>query len=672
MTMTTAADTAARLDAEMRRLPASVRLSEHDGCTHRKIGKGGKSMSAIAGKTGICTLCGSKPTSRVVRYPLQPSAKLSAEVERLWRPTIHAYNHALGYLMDLALSLLDEQLDRAKEYADSEGHKRIPMLPSWEQMEWTTDADGKPQRAIPKEQQLYTMLGREWAAENPLLLSQRDGNPDCNRHMQHRAIRLALTTIRNSWNSRKKAREKVSSKRKQHKQANKRTRRTASEPLHRLKRLMIDPDAVLAERQAGERAKLPLGIGIGSSQALTLIDSHTFAISPIRDHTTGKALAIKSRYPLPLSMADQIACFEIVETTKKLTRRTRHSERTFALHLTLRVSPPQQEVSPRSRPVGIDVGITNTLTTSDGIYHHRPQQDKEQRKQKQRAKARCKNGSRKHKRLAREIRKDGEKHRNRQTDWENKTAAHLADKYTAFIYENLAVSSMMASAAGGKMKKGKNVKAKTGLNREMATARPAGVIGKIADNFEGRGKPDIAIAAPFTSQTCHCCRQTDKDNRGKGKHHLVFACRNEECGNRQNADHNAAINIMMSYLHPYTDADDDRAAGQEISSDASPSRNCESAVLSGKQPCPHESGDADSVGGQNTHASIVLDAGSEDETAGTASGSSCYQPSARVAQSSNGRLDGRMSHEKANTNGHLTTEDDGERSSGLSLSAADP
>ncbi len=51
----------------------------------------------------------------------------------------------------------------------------------------------------------------------------------------------------------------------------------------------------------------------------------------------------------------------------------------------------------------------------------------------------------------------------------------------------------------------------------------------------------IPVPAAYTSQRCHECGHTEEDNR---KTQAQFICR--ACGHRDNADYNAALNILTS------------------------------------------------------------------------------------------------------------------------------
>lgn len=91
--------------------------------------------------------------------------------------------------------------------------------------------------------------------------------------------------------------------------------------------------------------------------------------------------------------------------------------------------------------------------------------------------------------------------------------------------------------------KGTGAKAKRGLNRVMLNASLA----QIADCLEYKaslaGIPYIKVNPAYTSQRCHQCGHTAPENR---ESQAVFRC--TQCGHTDNADTNAARNILADAL----------------------------------------------------------------------------------------------------------------------------
>ena len=62
------------------------------------------------------------------------------------------------------------------------------------------------------------------------------------------------------------------------------------------------------------------------------------------------------------------------------------------------------------------------------------------------------------------------------------------------------------------------------------------------------GKKLFMVPKEYTSQTCHACGHSEKDNRRKDDDGRYRTFRCLKCGNEDNADRNAALNIRRIYL----------------------------------------------------------------------------------------------------------------------------
>ena len=112
----------------------------------------------------------------------------------------------------------------------------------------------------------------------------------------------------------------------------------------------------------------------------------------------------------------------------------------------------------------------------------------------------------------------------------------LADTAHTVVVEELNTKAMTQSARGTVAKPGKQVKQKSGLNRSILASGWGALERKLAYKAGALLKVDPA----YTSQTCSRCGHVHRDNRPS---QAVFAC--GACGFRANADHNAAINILV-------------------------------------------------------------------------------------------------------------------------------
>ncbi|MCY4522120.1 MAG: transposase, partial [Caldilineaceae bacterium] len=84
-------------------------------------------------------------------------------------------------------------------------------------------------------------------------------------------------------------------------------------------------------------------------------------------------------------------------------------------------------------------------------------------------------------------------------------------------------------------KPGTNVKAKSGLNREIL----ASGWGQLERNLDYKAGLVVKVDPAYTSQTCAVCGHAGQANR---KTRATFKC--TACGHTANADRNAAINIL--------------------------------------------------------------------------------------------------------------------------------
>lgn len=114
-----------------------------------------------------------------------------------------------------------------------------------------------------------------------------------------------------------------------------------------------------------------------------------------------------------------------------------------------------------------------------------------------------------------------------------------------FVLEKLNTKNMTKSAKGILEKPGKNVKAKSGLNRSILDKNWFMFESMMQYKSLKNGKVCFKVAAPYTSQTCaiKSCQHRNPNNR---KTQSIFEC--VKCGNRDNADRNAAKVIKQKAL----------------------------------------------------------------------------------------------------------------------------
>ena len=196
------------------------------------------------------------------------------------------------------------------------------------------------------------------------------------------------------------------------------------------------------------------------------------------------------------------------------------------------VAPPAEAI------VGIDRGVANTLALPDGTFLSMPRFLDEARQEIaacQRARALTKPGSKDHRLLSRRIAKLHRRSKNRSTNWARHTAAELVERYGVIVLEHLELKNMTRSAKGTAGKPGRNVAAKSALNRSLHDAALSRLAHCICVTAEGASRRVWAVPAHHSSQECAACGHTAKGNRPS---QAVFACL--ACGHREHADVNAA------------------------------------------------------------------------------------------------------------------------------------
>ena len=109
------------------------------------------------------------------------------------------------------------------------------------------------------------------------------------------------------------------------------------------------------------------------------------------------------------------------------------------------------------------------------------------------------------------------------------------------LLEDLKVTNMSKSAAGTVDTPGRNVKAKSGLNKSILDQGWGEFRRQLEYKQAWLGGDVLAINPRNTSRTCPACSHVFAENR---KTQSKFEC--VECGYAENADINAAINILRA------------------------------------------------------------------------------------------------------------------------------
>ena len=196
--------------------------------------------------------------------------------------------------------------------------------------------------------------------------------------------------------------------------------------------------------------------------------------------------------------------------------------------------------------VGIDRGIKISLKCSDGktIQSSKPLKKHLYKLHFLSAGlARKQKGSSNWRTLKKKINKLYKHMANKRKDDMHKITTRLANNHGIVVLEKLQTKSMMKSARGTIDNPGKNVKAKSGLNRSIADEAWNLFEQLLTYKMEWRGGKVEYVDPKYTSQECSKCKHISKKNR---KSQSAFEC--ERCGYKVNADLNASKNILHKYL----------------------------------------------------------------------------------------------------------------------------
>jgi transposase len=127
----------------------------------------------------------------------------------------------------------------------------------------------------------------------------------------------------------------------------------------------------------------------------------------------------------------------------------------------------------------------------------------------------------------------------RRKDWAEKTTTAIARRFDVIRVEDLDIKGMTRSAKGTAGNPGRNVRQKSGLNREILRSGWGLLVRRLEEKAPGRVEK---IKPMFTSQRCSACGQVDGSSR---ESQATFRC--TACGFVCNADVNAARNIAAGH-----------------------------------------------------------------------------------------------------------------------------
>ena len=238
---------------------------------------------------------------------------------------------------------------------------------------------------------------------------------------------------------------------------------------------------------------------------------------------------------------------------------------TFECHRAIEAMPAT------NRRVGIDRGVRALAATSDGALIANPRHaDRLRSKVARHARklevrsARDPAGRVTNRRdplraaAARRLARAKEREGNARRDWLHKVSRHIVDQYDLIALEDLSLGVMTRSVRGTVNQPGRNVAAKSGLNRALLDAG-IGMLGTlIREKAEYAARIVIRVDPQYSSQTCAACGHVAKESRKAAR----FRCVN--CGHEADADVNAARVILLRAESPPRRARSTIASGSKM------------------------------------------------------------------------------------------------------------
>lgn len=214
------------------------------------------------------------------------------------------------------------------------------------------------------------------------------------------------------------------------------------------------------------------------------------------------------------------------------------------------------DVAPRrvrstSLAVGLDAGVTHTLTTSTGKHIDGPAAlaaGLRKLKRLQQQMARQTKGGANWRKTTSKIAQLHEKIRRTRKLFAHKTTTYLLRTYDTIVIEDLKLANMVRRPAPKPAGDGSgaflpnNAAAKGGLNRAILDSGLGQVFTMLESKAADLGRTVERVNPAHTSQACPACGTIDAASRIS---QALFRC--SSCGHTMNADHNAAINILRRF-----------------------------------------------------------------------------------------------------------------------------
>ncbi|MFK4046659.1 RNA-guided endonuclease InsQ/TnpB family protein [Roseomonas mucosa] len=214
-------------------------------------------------------------------------------------------------------------------------------------------------------------------------------------------------------------------------------------------------------------------------------------------------------------------------------------------HVSAQYEADVPEPAPSVLPaVGIDRGVAVFAALSDGTLIQPGNFGRKAQRvlaRAQRKLARKKRGSNNRRKAVRRVQQVQARIARQRKDFLNKLSHRIAKSHGVVVLEKLEVRNMVRSAAGTAQKPGRNVRAKSGLNRSILDQGWGMFRAMLSRKLAVNGGRLAEVPPQNTSRTCSACGVVDADSRKAQRFRCVA------CGHAAHADTNAAINILSRW-----------------------------------------------------------------------------------------------------------------------------
>ena len=202
----------------------------------------------------------------------------------------------------------------------------------------------------------------------------------------------------------------------------------------------------------------------------------------------------------------------------------------------------EQPIPTATSAVGIDMGIVRFATLSDGSFIEPLGSFKKHEGRLRRSSAqmsRKKKFSKNWHKAKRQVQKIHTRIANARKDFLHKATTEISKNFRLVAIEDLQVRNMSKSAQGTTEAPGKNVAAKSGLNKAILDQGWFEFRRQLEYKLNWNGGILVPVPAHYTSQTCPACGHVAKENR---QTQAKFVC--VDCGFEANADVVGAMNVL--------------------------------------------------------------------------------------------------------------------------------